>query len=84
MDAVTDDYFKTSLMSTTYPNIYYGYITNFDSTPSPVTPQPYVNISPIVANPVVVGAPNYFYFGLKNGKTALNRFIKIYIDTTEE
>ena len=84
LDAVTDDYFKTSLMSTTYPNIYYGYITNFDSTPSPVTPQPYVATSPIVANPVVVGAPNYFYFGLKNGKTALNRFIKIYIDTTAE
>jgi hypothetical protein len=87
LDAVTDDYFKTSLMSTTYPNIYYGYITNFDSIPTPVTPQPYLDIPPIntiVANPVVVGAPNYFYFGLKNGKTALNRFIKIYIDTTAE
>jgi hypothetical protein len=70
-------------MSPTYPNIFYGYITNFDQTtpPTPVTPQPAPSL---IANPVVVGAPNYFYFGLKNGKTALNRFIKIYIDTELE
>jgi hypothetical protein len=83
LDAVNDDYFKTFIMSPTYPNIFYGYITNFDQTtpPTPVTPQPDPSL---IANPVVVGAPNYFYFGLKNGKTALNRFIKIYIDTTAE
>jgi hypothetical protein len=33
---------------------------------------------------VVVGAPYHFYFGLNNGKTALNRFYKLYVATTEE
>jgi hypothetical protein len=33
--------------------------------------------------PFLVGGPNHFYFGLKNGKTALNRFITRYL-TTEE
>jgi hypothetical protein len=78
LDVIGDDYFKTPLMSTGFPNIYYGFITNFDSSGSPVIS------SPVVPNPVLVGGPNHFYFGLKNGKTALNRFIKVYIDTTEE
>jgi hypothetical protein len=33
---------------------------------------------------VVVGAPYYFYFGLNNGKTALDRFYKLYVATAEE
>jgi hypothetical protein len=65
-------------MTTGFPNIYYGFITNFDASGSPIIS------SPVVPNPVLVGAPNYFYFGLKNGKTALNRFIKVYIDTTAD
>jgi hypothetical protein len=78
LDVIGDDYFKTPLMSTGFPNIYYGFITNFDGSGSPVIS------SPVVPNPVLVGAPNHFYFGLKNGKTALNRFIKVYIDTTAD
>ena len=78
LDVIGDDYFKTPLMSTGFPNIYYGFITNFNASGSPVIS------SPVVPNPVLVGAPNHFYFGLKNGKTALNRFIKVYIDTTAD
>jgi len=65
-------------MGGSFPNIYYGFITNFDSSGNPVIS------TPPIANPVIVGTPNHFYFGLKNGKTALNRFIKLYIDTAED
>lgn len=78
LDASNDDYFKTPLMTDTPPNLKFGFITNYDGTNTPIP-----SGSPII-NPFLVGAPNHFYFGLKNGKTALNRFIKIYIDTTEE
>lgn len=78
LDVIGDDYFKTPLMSTGFPNIYYGFITNYDTLGNPVIS------SPVVPNPVLVGSPNHFYFGLKNGKTALNRFIKLYIDTELE
>jgi len=78
LDASNDDYFKTALMGGSFPNIYYGFITNFDSSGNPVIS------TPPIANPVIVGTPNHFYFGLKNGKTALNRFIKLYIDTAED
>ena len=78
LDAIGDDYFKTPLMSPSFPNIYYGFITNFNSSGNPQTlPQP-------IKREILVGAPNHFYFGLKNGNTALNRFIKIYIDTEQE
>ena len=33
---------------------------------------------------IVVGAPYHFYFGLNNGKTAINRFYKLYVQTVEE
>ena len=88
LDAVSDDYFKTSDMSQTFPNIYYGFITNFAVPPAPPAVPPAIppaqpNPSTVLpsVNGVLVGSPNHFYFGLKNGKTALNRFIKIYIDT---
>jgi hypothetical protein len=88
LDAVTSPYFKTNQMSQTFPNIYYGFITNFNPTPPedtigdvpPVTLLSAFNNTPGFAS-FIVGAPYHFYFGLKNGKTAINRFIKIYIDT---
>ena len=47
-------------------------ITNFDVNGNPLpTPQ--------VVNKVLVGAPFHFYFGLNNGKTAINKFIKLYV-----
>jgi len=78
LDASVDPYFKTTLMSDTPPNLKFGFITNYDNAGNTV-PTGVSN-----SNPFLVGGPNHFYFGLKNGKTALNRFIKIYIDTTEE
>jgi hypothetical protein len=67
--------------TTTTPNNL-GFITNFDSNNDPL---------PIVTNvtngspesSVLVGAPFYFYFGLNNGFTALDKFIKLYIETTD-
>ena len=35
-------------------------------------------------NAILVGAPYHFYFGLNNGKTALDRFYKLYVATSEE
>ena len=78
LDASNDPYFKTSSMDDFPPNLKFGFITNYDNAGTAISlPFP-------VPNPFLVGAPNHFYFGLKNGKTALNRFIKIYIDTTAE
>jgi hypothetical protein len=90
LDVTVDEYFSTNQMSPTFPNIYYGFITNFLPPPAPPTipdPPPAEGyIPPVVVpdygnNAFLVGAPYFFYFGLKNGKTALNRFIKIYLET---
>ena len=73
------------------PNEYYltntanfGFITNFSNNDQPVS-----SVSGVVngtpgAKPVLVGAPFFFYFGLNNGKTAVDKFIKLYIDTAEQ
>lgn len=80
-DASSGDYFTTT--NSASPNINFGVITNF-TTPysfiNPMTPDPTGGTT----IPFLVGAPNHFYFGLKNGKTALNRFIKTYIETAED
>jgi len=66
----------------------FGYIASFNSagTPLPITPlgniiqgDPSTNSS----NAVVVGAPYHFYFGLNNGKTAIDRFYKLYVATQD-
>jgi hypothetical protein len=51
-----------------------GYLTNFDLIGDP---QPTPNNS----GSYVVGAPFHFYFGLNNGKTAVDKFVKLYILT---
>ena len=65
-----------------------GYISNYvGGLPEPLIPPSIVNQGQPVGSPsqaVVVGAPYHFYFGLNNGKTALNRFYKLYVATTEE
>jgi hypothetical protein len=65
----------------TLPNEYYktpttelGYLVNFDALGNP---QPILSN----ANSYVVGAPFHFYFGLNNGKTAIDKFVKLYIST---
>lgn len=39
---------------------------------------------PNAGGKVLVGAPYHFYFGLKRGKSAMDRFIKKWVDTTIE
>jgi hypothetical protein len=77
LDFQTSDYFKTTTTQE-------GYITNFTPGPNPTT----VNVTYGAPNtpgldPIVVGAPFHFYFGLNNGFTALDRFIKLYVNNTE-
>jgi hypothetical protein len=51
-----------------------GFLTNFDLSGNP---DPVRNTT----GNYVVGAPFHFYFGLNNGKTAVDKFIKLYILT---
>jgi hypothetical protein len=75
-----------------------GFISSFNLTGGtmPITPlsailqgdpSPYPGQNPnqesTVKDGIVVGAPYYFYFGLNNGKTAVDRFYKLYVATEE-
>jgi hypothetical protein len=53
-----------------------NYIWNYDSN-SKILEE---DVFPKINTRIVVGAPNYFYFGLKNGKTSLNRFFTEYLN----
>jgi hypothetical protein len=67
LDFNVDPYFQSSTTKL-------GIITNFDVSGQPLpTPQ--------VTNQVIVGAPFHFYFGLNNGKTAIDKFVKLYVNT---
>jgi len=67
LDFNIDPYFQSSTTKL-------GMITNFDVSGQPLpTPQ--------VTNKVIVGAPFHFYFGLNNGKTAIDKFVKLYVNT---
>jgi hypothetical protein len=83
LDFVTnEEKYKTS-------TVQLGYISNVDSTGKPTPNVVGVNHGqPINSNikteAIVVGAPYHFYFGLNNGKTALDRFYKLYVATSEE
>jgi hypothetical protein len=82
MDYITDPYFK--ILGGTM----LGYITKFDSngTPNPSN----FGVSPglppstgLVSGDLsynIVGAPYHFYFGLKQGATAINKFITKYLE----
>ena len=77
LDFQTSDYFKTTTTQE-------GHIANFTPGPNPTT----VNVTYGAPNtpgldPVLVGAPFHFYFGLNNGFTALDRFIKLYVNNAE-
>jgi hypothetical protein len=69
-----------------------GFIASYSGTtsatigPAPITPLSSIiqgdpSTSPSEA--VIVGAPYHFYFGLNNGKTAVDRFYKLYVATEE-
>jgi len=80
LDSNSGDYFTTPTSSA--PDINFGFITNF-TTSYDFNSQMMPNALGGTLTPFLVGGPNHFYFGLKNGKTALNRFITRYL-TTEE
>ena len=75
LDFNTDPYFRKSNNLENF-----GFITNFDSNDNPeILPNGVVNGLPNQS--VIVGAPYHFYFGLSNGNTAIDKFIKVYINT---
>ena len=66
-----------------------GFIASYDinGNPLPITPLNSItqgDPSTSASDAVVVGAPYHFYFGLNNGKTAINRFYKLYVGVEEE
>lgn len=68
-----------------------GYLASFNLTGGTMPITPLGNITQgapsstiTTSSVVVVGAPYHFYFGLNNGKTAINRFYKLYVATPEE
>jgi len=66
LDFNIDPYFQSSTTKL-------GILTNFDVSGQPLpTPQ--------VSTQVIVGAPFHFYFGLNNGKTAIDKFVKLYVN----
>ena len=69
-----------------------GFISSFNLTGGtmPITPlilqgnpSPNPAQESTVKDGIVVGAPYHFYFGLNNGKTAVDRFYKLYVATEE-
>jgi hypothetical protein len=85
LDYSVDPYFTTPSLipGNNLPLLPQGFITNFNAStglPSPTIPgQPLA----VNGNLYLVGAPSHFYFGLNNGNTALNRFIKKYVNFTD-
>lgn len=75
---------------TSNPSINFGYITNYSVGPNNtlipsvsinniIQGVPYANNNSGYSSMIVVGAPYYFYFGLNNGKTAVDKFFKLYV-----
>jgi hypothetical protein len=60
-----------------------GYITNYYSNGTPNPNSSNVTNGTPGGNPVLVGAPYHFYFGLYNGKTALDIFYKLYVQVQD-
>jgi hypothetical protein len=58
---------------------YKSTLINFDSNNVPTENIPTQNFNP----QFLVGAPNHFYFGLKRGSSALDRFLIKYVNTDE-
>ena len=60
-----------------------GYITNYYSNGTTNPNSSNVTNGTPGGNPVLVGAPYHFYFGLYNGKTALDIFYKLYVQVQD-
>ena len=90
LDYSVDPYFDTPSLQpgNALPLLPQGFITNFiqdPQNPTNIIPSPTIlgSSTAVNGNLYLVGAPSHFYFGLNNGKTAMNRFIKKYIDTAD-
>lgn len=75
MDRRDGYYFKSQLAGQNPPNdlMERNYIWNVDQNFK-------YDLNTTNTNQIVVGAPNYFYFGLKAGKTALDRYFREYLN----
>jgi hypothetical protein len=82
-----DEKYQTSLTKL-------GFISSFNinGITQPITPLSAILQGDPSPNPaqestvkdgIIVGAPYHFYFGLNNGKTAVDRFYKLYVATEE-
>ena len=62
-----------------------GHIYNRNSPTSPTNPNGYITSTNNMPNnyKTITGAPWYFYFGLKTGKSAMDKFIELYIGLEE-
>jgi hypothetical protein len=67
--------------TTTTTNL--GYITNYNITGGTNASASNVINGVPGGNPVLVGGPYHFYFGLNVGKTALDIFYKLYIEVQD-
>jgi hypothetical protein len=77
LDFNSDPYFQSSFNGT----VQEGYITNLSG---PNTPDPNYNVGTTPpGSSILVGAPYHFYFGLNNGKTAIDKFVKLYINNPD-
>jgi hypothetical protein len=79
----TSRYFRGTANNSTETNYYKGYIFAVNSSGN--IDETYGNWAqnlPDEPNSVTVGAPFHFYFGLKKGASAFDRFTTKWIDTT--
>ena len=74
----TSRYFRTTNQSQT--DYFKGYIYAVDGSGNLTPDLNYSQPNPIIGNAITVGAPFHFYFGLKQGRTAFDRFAIDYID----
>jgi hypothetical protein len=74
-------YFRSYLSLSLYNSEYKGYIYSYNSITNQYNPDilSWERNSPPNST-ITVGSPFYFYFGLKKGKTAWDRFIKKWIN----
>jgi hypothetical protein len=72
-------YFRTNTSNITKYFKGYIYSVNPDGTLSAEVGTIAQNISPL-GRVITVGAPFHFYFGLRSGKSAFDRFAKKYLD----
>jgi hypothetical protein len=83
LDFNTDPYFRTGPNPNLQSIENFGFITNFDQNGNPLPNSNGVNppiVNGLPPDSILVGAPFFFYFGLNNGNTAVDKFVKLYLN----